>query len=75
MVSPDPVPFRLTPNLVNFVTPIGITGIFSAALVASAEALFDPEFRIQAYLGVSLRDEMISWHSNYSELVSFDPFL
>ena len=27
LVSPEPVPFRLTPNLVNFISPVGITGL------------------------------------------------
>lgn len=63
IVVPEPIPFRLTPNLVNFVTPVGITGLFSAALIASAQTLNDPEFRIKDYLSAILRDEIISWHA------------
>ena len=47
IIAPEPIPFRLTPNLVNFVTPVGITGLFSAALIASAQTVNDPEFRVQ----------------------------
>jgi hypothetical protein len=37
LIAPEPVPFRLTPNLVNFISPVGITGLFSASLIASAQ--------------------------------------
>merc|ERR1712137_274702 len=67
IVTSDQVPFRLTPNLVNFVTPVGITGLFSAALVASAQALHDPEFRVQEYCSVILQDELLSWYSTHHE--------
>jgi transformation/transcription domain-associated protein len=63
IVAPEPVPFRLTPNLVNFITPVGITGLFSSAMISAAEAISDTEFKVQNYLGALLRDEMISWHA------------
>lgn len=47
LVTPDPVPFRLTPNLVNVVSPVGITGLFCATMVASAQAITEPDYRIQ----------------------------
>jgi transformation/transcription domain-associated protein len=59
----DRIPFRLTPNLVNFVTPAGITGTFSAAMVATAQALNDPDMRVNNLLGAIMRDELIAWHS------------
>jgi transformation/transcription domain-associated protein len=65
-VSLKKVPFRLTPNLVNFLTPIGITGVFSSALLAAAQTIADPEFTFQDYLGAVLRDELISWQANHS---------
>jgi hypothetical protein len=34
--------------------------------VASAEALCDPELRIQAHFGAALRDEIIAWHSSFT---------
>lgn len=65
MVAPDPVPFRLTPNLVNFLTPVGITGIFSSTILAAAQTLNEPEFTVHDYFGAVLRDELISWHANH----------
>lgn len=67
LVSTEHVPFRLTPNLVNFISPVGITGIFSASLIASAQAIAQPDFRVEHYLGTLFRDEMISWHANHCE--------
>lgn len=59
------VPFRLTPNLVNFVTPSGITGVFSGSMVAAAQALVQPEGHVAALLGAVLRDETLSWHAQH----------
>merc|ERR1719446_1243410 len=36
------VPFRLTRNLLRFVTPIGVDGSFAAAFGAAAEAFAEP---------------------------------
>ena len=41
----EAVPFRLTPNLQHFITPVGLEGIFSASLMAIARSLADPEVR------------------------------
>ena len=61
----DRIPFRLTPNLVNFVSPVGITGLFSSALVATAQTLQDPDFGVEDYLSAILRDELINWYANH----------
>lgn len=63
----DHVPFRLTPNLVNFVTPSGITGVFSGAMVAAAQALQAEDGHNSALLGAVLRDEIIGWHAHHRE--------
>ena len=42
----EAVPFRLTPNLQHFITPVGLEGIFSASLMAIARSLADPEVRL-----------------------------
>eukprot|EP00039_Didymoeca_costata_P006396 m.89800 g.89800 ORF g.89800 m.89800 type:complete len:936 (+) comp13242_c0_seq1:3049-5856(+) len=67
IVTPEPIPFRLTPNIVNFITPVGITGLFSASMVAAAHTLIDPEFRIEDYLCCLFRDEMLSWFAAHHE--------
>ncbi|XP_064456550.1 transformation/transcription domain-associated protein-like isoform X2 [Ornithodoros turicata] len=57
-----PVPFRLTPNLSEFITPVGVAGPMTAAMIATARCLAHPNFKVQALLRAVLRDEMIAWH-------------
>ncbi|XP_048580263.1 transformation/transcription domain-associated protein isoform X2 [Nematostella vectensis] len=62
-----PVPFRLTPNMAEFVTPLGVSGVMSASMVAAARCLVEPQFSIQSILRAVLRDEMIAWHKKQDE--------
>lgn len=57
-----PVPFRLTPNLAELVTSIGVSGPFTASMVATARCLATPSFKVSALLRAIMRDEIISWH-------------
>lgn len=57
-----PVPFRLTPNLAELVTSIGVSGPFTASMVATARCLATPSFKVNALLRAIMRDEIISWH-------------
>ncbi|KAK2564815.1 Transformation/transcription domain-associated protein [Acropora cervicornis] len=57
-----PVPFRLTPNIAEFVTPVGVNGVMTAAIVSAARCLAEPHFGVQSILRAVLRDEMIAWH-------------
>ena len=61
LVPSDRVPFRLTPTLVNFSSPVGVSGIFTGCLVAGAAALDDPEMPIGDHVAIILRDEILSW--------------
>lgn len=57
-----PVPFRLTPNIAEFVTPVGVNGVMTAAMVSAARCLAEPHFSVQSILKAVLRDEIIAWH-------------
>ncbi|XP_045594313.1 transformation/transcription domain-associated protein isoform X4 [Procambarus clarkii] len=57
-----PVPFRLTPNLAELVTSIGVSGPFTASMVATARCLATPSFKVNALLRAIMRDEIITWH-------------
>ncbi|XP_071454988.1 transformation/transcription domain-associated protein [Hetaerina americana] len=57
-----PVPFRLTPNIFDFVTTVGVGGPLTASMIASARCLVTPGFKVQTILRAVLRDEMIAWH-------------
>lgn len=39
----EPVPFRLTPNIQTFITPIGIEGVLVSALMSIARCLTESE--------------------------------
>ncbi|EDW53889.1 GM11096 [Drosophila sechellia] len=55
-----PVPFRLTPNVGEFITHFGITGPLSAAIVATARCFIQPNYKLCSILQTILRDEIIA---------------
>ena len=60
--STRPVPFRLTPNIYEFMTEIGVRGPLTASMISAARCFVHPNFKIQAILRAVLRDEMIAWN-------------
>lgn len=64
-----PVPFRLTPNLSEFITPNGIAGPFRGALDAVSRCLTTPNSRVISIFKAILRDEMLFWQKKGSENV------
>ena len=68
--SNRPVPFRLTPNLTELVTSVGVAGPLTASMIAAARCLSHPSFKIQALLRAVLRDEMIAWNKKNVEPTS-----
>lgn len=42
-----PVPFRLTPNISELLTSIGITGPLTASAIAVARCLVTPNFKVR----------------------------
>ncbi|KAI5711793.1 hypothetical protein M8J75_003201 [Diaphorina citri] len=58
--SNRPVPFRLTPNIMEFLTDIGVDGPLTASIIATARCLVQPNFQVHAILKAILRDEMIA---------------
>lgn len=56
-----PVPFRLTPGLQAFVSPIGLTGPLQMDMIAATRALVQPQHSLVSILRAILRDEFISW--------------
>merc|ERR1712241_123030 len=59
--SNRPVPFRMTPNVVEFMTSIGVNGPLTSSMIAAGRCFVQPSFKIQAILRAVLRDEMIAW--------------
>ena len=66
----EAVPFRFTPNIQHFITPVGIEGVFTASLMSIARSL--SECDLEDYLSIFVRDELISWQST-SKKPAFQP--
>ncbi|GAB1859196.1 Transformation/transcription domain-associated protein [Camponotus japonicus] len=62
-----PVPFRLTPNILEFLTTTGICGPLTASAIATARCLVQPTFQLQAILRAILRDEVIADHKQQED--------
>lgn len=64
--NPEPVPFRLTPNLQTLMGPLATEGVFAASLMAIARCLTEPssgEQELGQQLSIFVRDEMIFWNT------------
>jgi transformation/transcription domain-associated protein len=62
--NPEPVPFRLTPNLQTLMGPMATEGIFTCAIMAIARGLTEPDFELEQQLSLFVRDEMIFWFTS-----------
>ncbi|KAI9744282.1 MAG: hypothetical protein M1818_002434 [Claussenomyces sp. TS43310] len=62
--NPEPVPFRLTPNLQTLMGPMATEGIYSCAIMAIARCLTEPDFQLEQQLSLFVRDEMIFWFTS-----------
>jgi len=74
----DVVPFRLTPNLQNFLGPIFTEGILTSGIMAIGRSLTEPEFDLEQQLCLFSRDEVMTWlrarsgsnEANFKKLVA-----
>lgn len=60
----ETVPFRLTPNIQHFITPVGLEGPFTSTLVAIGRALSEPINELHDYLGIFCKDELVAWNQH-----------
>jgi transformation/transcription domain-associated protein len=58
----ESVPFRFTPTIQDYITPVGVEGLFASCLMATARSLTEPELDLDQYLSLFIRDELITWH-------------
>ena len=68
--SAEQVPFRLTPNMQSFMTASGLEGIFATSLMSIARSLTEPEYDLENFLHLFIRDLLITWNPvppRYSE--------
>ncbi|KAJ7638852.1 FAT domain-containing protein [Roridomyces roridus] len=57
----DVVPFRLTPNIQNFLGRIVTEGILTSGIMAIGRSLTEPEFDLEQQLCLFSRDEVMNW--------------
>lgn len=58
--STSKVPFRLTPNLTEFMTVIGVNGVMSAVMISMARCLLQPQYNFSWLLRAILKDEILN---------------
>lgn len=68
--SPDPTPFRLSPNIQHFIGPTGIEGIVTSSFMALGSALTASEHGLEDFLGIFVRDELQFWFSGVQHQAS-----
>lgn len=73
--SNRPVPFRLTPNLMELLGPVCVAGPLTASMIAAARCLAQPSFKVQTILRAVLKDEMIAGHKKVLKYFKLNCFL
>ncbi|KAL5594764.1 hypothetical protein BROUX41_001678 [Berkeleyomyces rouxiae] len=64
--NPEPVPFRLTPNLQVLMGPLATEGIFTSSMLSIARSLTEPAGSdLEHTLALFVRDEIIHWFSSH----------
>lgn len=66
------VPFRLTPNVQELIGPIGSEGILSMHMMLIAQCLADPQYEIEHFLTLFIRDEIQAWYLQRMKLTLQD---
>ncbi|XP_065834052.1 transformation/transcription domain-associated protein-like isoform X2 [Oscarella lobularis] len=61
------VSFRLTPNMVELASRIGVVGPFTSAVIAASRCAVQPQFSLSGIVKTILCDEVIAWHKRQSE--------
>lgn len=54
------VPFRLTPNVSEFITNAGVNGVYNAIQIAQARCLVQPQYHFSWILRAILKDEILT---------------
>ncbi|KAJ2091537.1 transcription-associated protein 1 [Coemansia sp. RSA 986] len=70
--SKEPVPFRLTPNIQEFVTELGLEGIVPFAIHKVVQRIAGKEYLLRDFLDLFVRDELLHM-PNVKALASANP--
>ncbi|KAM0751100.1 hypothetical protein T439DRAFT_380110 [Meredithblackwellia eburnea MCA 4105] len=60
-INAEAVPFRFTPNLQRFITPIGTEGLLTSSMLAIARCLTESEFDFEHRLSIFVKEEVTIW--------------
>lgn len=71
LIGNRPVPFRLTPNINELITSIGVNGPLIASMIAIARCLVQPNFKGPALMRAILRDEFLYWYKRVRILFNY----
>lgn len=58
----DAVPFRLTPGMVDFISPLGLT-LFATSMTAAAIATSDEKDNLMDHIHLFLQDDLLGWQA------------
>lgn len=61
---PELIPFRMTPQFVNVMSPFGVTGVIRSAMIHSLRVFRSEKKLLQTVLEVFLREPTIDWLYN-----------
>lgn len=61
--NPEPVQFRLTPNLQTVMGPMAMEGIYSTSIMTIARCITHAEGRLEHQLSIFVRDEIMFWYT------------
>ncbi|KAG7751109.1 hypothetical protein KL911_003556 [Ogataea haglerorum] len=73
--SLEMVPFRLTPNVQKLIGEAGMEGILSAHIMIIAQCLSDPQYEMEHFLSLFVRDEVVAWFTQQHRPSAGDPHL
>jgi transformation/transcription domain-associated protein len=68
----EPVPFRLSPNITEFIGEYLVKGVVSSALIGSAACVLKNQDIVKNFLYLFLRDDMLSWNSTRNPKILAD---
>lgn len=54
------LPFRLTPNLVDFIGQTGLQGLFAGVMTSCSLAISQHADKLQCFLVLALKDELLA---------------
>jgi transformation/transcription domain-associated protein len=68
----EPVPFRLSPNITEFIGPYLLKGLVGGTIIGSAACVLKHQDIVKNFLYLFLRDDMLSWNATRNPRILAD---